>query len=275
MNPQARAERFLCHGCWLVGVVHLPPRPAARGLLMVTGGPQYRAGSHRQFVLLARQLAAAGIAVMRFDYRGMGDSEGAPRDFERIDDDLAAAVLHFCRVVPALRELVLWGLCDGASAAAFYAPADPRVSGLVLLNPWVRTAQGMARATLRHYYLERLAEGEFWRKLAAGRLGLRASLASLRELARQAAGARAEAGLPERLRLALERFPGRVLFILGGADLGAREFSALPDSDPGWRALLASPRVRQVCVAGANHTFARADWRAAVANHSHDWITSW
>jgi hypothetical protein len=29
---------------------------------------------------------------------------------------------------------VIWGLCDGASAAMFYAEQDRRVSGLVLLN---------------------------------------------------------------------------------------------------------------------------------------------
>lgn len=54
------------------------------GLLMVVGGPQYRVGSHRQFVLLARDLAAAGIPVFPFDYRGMGDSTGQARDFEGI-----------------------------------------------------------------------------------------------------------------------------------------------------------------------------------------------
>ena len=64
---------------------HTDPAACAgpRGVLIVTGGPQYRAGSHRQFVLLARFLAARGMAVLRFDYRGMGDSEGAPRDYRR------------------------------------------------------------------------------------------------------------------------------------------------------------------------------------------------
>ena len=45
----------------------------ATAVLVVVGGPQVRAGSHRHFVQLARHLATHGHAVMRFDVRGMGD----------------------------------------------------------------------------------------------------------------------------------------------------------------------------------------------------------
>ena len=67
---------FDCEGSRLVGIAALPARPAATGVLIIVGGPQYRAGSHRQFTLLARHLADAGYPTMRFDYRGMGDSAG-------------------------------------------------------------------------------------------------------------------------------------------------------------------------------------------------------
>jgi len=49
---------------------------ADTGVLIVVGGPQYRVGSHRQFVMLARFLADHGVPCMRFDYRGMGDVSG-------------------------------------------------------------------------------------------------------------------------------------------------------------------------------------------------------
>ena len=62
---------FGCGGEALVGVLARPDAPAARGVLIVVGGPQYRAGSHRQFTHLARELARNGIASLRFDYRGM------------------------------------------------------------------------------------------------------------------------------------------------------------------------------------------------------------
>ena len=44
-------------------------------MVIVVGGPQYRAGSHRQFTLLARHIAAAGYPVLRFDARGCPELE--------------------------------------------------------------------------------------------------------------------------------------------------------------------------------------------------------
>jgi exosortase A-associated hydrolase 1 len=277
MPSQAHALRFSCAGQWLIGILELPDSPLPRGVLIVTGGPQYRVGSHRQFVLLARTLAAAGIPVMRFDYRGMGDSGGEVRDFEQVQADLESAVAHFFRTVPALRELVLWGLCDGASAAAFHAARDCRICGLVMLNPWVRTAQGQARTTLRHYYLDRLAQRDFWRKLCAGALRPVHALRAIGMLAWSARrGGHQQAGmLPQRMHDALARFRGRILIILSGADLTAREFSALAEHHVHWRALLAAPRVRQEHLPQANHTFARAAWRDQVGALCLDWIVSW
>ncbi|MHA4871526.1 hydrolase 1, exosortase A system-associated [Duganella sp. PWIR1] len=271
-----RVLRFLCQGCWLIGILHVPDQPLTRGVLIVTGGPQYRIGSHRQFVLLARHLAERGVPVMRFDYRGMGDSEGDMRDFESIQDDLEAAVGEFFTTMPTMKELVLWGLCDGATAAAFHAWSDPRITGLVLANPWVRTEQGQARTTLRHYYLRRLGDAEFWGKLARGGIGLRGVLGGVNRLMVSAREPAAPAdSLPERLYLALQRFRGQVLFILSGADLGAREFMALPRQHAHWRALLAAPRVRQAVIADANHTFARKIWRDEVADLCEKWIRTW
>jgi hypothetical protein len=43
-----------------------------------------------------------------------------------VEDDLRAALDAFHGAVPGLREVVLWGLCDGASAIAMYAARDAR-----------------------------------------------------------------------------------------------------------------------------------------------------
>ncbi|MBV7534779.1 hydrolase 1, exosortase A system-associated [Duganella sp. sic0402] len=274
--PQQRALQFNCHDCRLFGILHVPDEPWTRGVLVVTGGPQYRVGSHRQFVLLARHLAEQGIPVMRFDYRGMGDSEGEMRGFEDIQDDLEAAVGEFFNAMPQLKELVLWGLCDGATAAAFHAANDPRITGLVMANPWVRTAHGEARSTLRHYYLQRILDREFWRKLARGGFSLSRALGSFGQLTVAAARPTAQVeSLPERLYHALQRFRGQILIILSGADLGAREFMGLPRQHKHWCALLSLPRVRQASIANANHTFSRQVWRDEVADICARWIRSW
>jgi len=273
------ALSFDCAGAALVGILSLPEQGGPRGVLIVVGGPQYRAGSHRQFTLLARALAAAGIAAMRFDYRGMGDSDGPPRDFETAGDDIRAAIDAFLRQVPSLRDVVVWGLCDGASAALLHAHGDARVAGMVLLNPWVRTSGSYARTALRHYYLARLRDGDFWRKLLAGRFDFGAAVRSFGRVvtaAGQPAGAgRQHGALPQRMLAGLQRFPGRVLFIISGRDLTAREFLDLAAASTPWKTLLAAPRVSRHTLPDADHTFSRAVWRDEVAAATANWVRSW
>ena len=279
-----RALAFPCRGAWLYGILSLPETPHPRGVLVVVGGPQYRAGSHRQFTQLARDLAASGIPAMRFDYRGMGDSEGELQTFENVDDDLRAAIDRFFLEVPGLQDVVLWGLCDGASAAAMYAPQDPRVSGLVLLNPWVRTDAGQARATIKHYYKDRLFDARLWKKIGSGQFDVKGSVRSLCENVGKAfaskPAAAAEAGLPaaplpERMQLALARFGGRVLVVLSGADLTAQEFADLASRPGAWQRLLSAPRFTRQQIDKADHTFSRRPWQDQVSHWTRDWLRNW
>src|SRR5690349_14351227 len=87
-----RAVFFQCQGEQLVGILSGAEQPATRGVLILVGGPQYRAGSHRQFTLLARHLAEHGVPSLRFDYRGMGDSGGEVRSFEDVSPDIRCAI---------------------------------------------------------------------------------------------------------------------------------------------------------------------------------------
>jgi exosortase A-associated hydrolase 1 len=286
MTPEPFEESALGFSCgqdWLYGVLSLPHAPCSRGVLIVVGGPQYRAGSHRQFTLLARSLAAQGIAAMRFDYRGMGDSQGEARSFDAVGDDLRAAIDAFMAAAPGMRKVVLWGLCDAASASAMYAASDARVSGLVLLNPWVRTDEGIARATLKHYYRSRLLEGAFWRKLARGQFDIAGSLKSMAGLMRSAMRSNqadadptrtsVAAALPERMRAGLRSFAGPVMVVVSGADLTAREFCGVATS-PAWKQLLDGPHITWYQLEKADHTFSRRAWRDQVSVWTCDWVRS-
>lgn len=278
------AVSFICGGEWLYGIIHRPSQPLRRGVVVVVGGPQYRVGSHRQFLLLARHLAQAGTAVLRFDCRGMGDSGGEERNFERIDEDIRAAVECLVRHVPEIEEIVLWGLCDAASASLFYAPTDRRVSGLILLNPWVRTEQTVARTYLRHYYVERLRDPAFWRKFVRGEFRVGQALRSLAVTALDAlrrpavvatSAIPAEAPLPDRMLAGLQRFRGRVLLVLSGDDITAKEFKDIAASSSAWTRALSEPRVTRFDLAEANHTFSRRDWRERVSRWTADWLRTW
>ena len=91
MTYKEHASIFECAGEQLVAITSIPDNPAcSTGVLLIVGGPQYRVGSHRQFVHLSRKLAQRGIPSMRFDCRGMGDATGAMRDFDEFDDDIRA-----------------------------------------------------------------------------------------------------------------------------------------------------------------------------------------
>lgn len=277
MTGEERPLCFSCQGAALYGILSVPQRPRSRAVLIVVGGPQYRAGSHRQFVLLARALASEGYPVLRFDYRGMGDSEGAPRNFEQVEHDLRAAIDQLHVAVPTIRDVVIWGLCDGASAATLYAHRDPRIGGLLLVNPWAHSEKGEAKARLKHYYRARLADPALWRKILRGQFQAYAAMHSLFTIARRAFvppddSVCATASLPERLHDGLVRFSGHVLILLSENDLTAQEFMALGQSTSSWRSLMRSPRVQQFELQGANHTFARSDWREQVINITLRWL---
>ncbi len=273
---------FDCENDRLYGVLDRPANGGATGLgvLILVGGPQYRIGSHRQFALLARSFAERGVPAMRFDYRGMGDSEGEPRGFEHVGADIRAAVDCFVEQCPDVTRIVLWGLCDAVPAALFYAPGDSRIAGLVLLNPWVRTDSGLARTYVKRYYTRRLFEGSFWRKLFRGELPVRRALGgffSVLSKARSRGGApdqpgAATASLPERMREAMGRYDGPCLFVLSGDDLTAGEFKDLVAADRAWQKLLAGDAVTVEHLPEANHTFSRRSWRDRVATLSIDWV---
>lgn len=286
MNFHEVALRFSCDDAWLYGIATVPENCVARGVVIVVGGPQYRVGSHRQFVLLARYLASRGIPVMRFDYRGMGDAEGEQKTFEDVNDDIRAAINVFMEKIHALKEVVIWGLCDAASAALFYAYQDPRVTGLVLLNPWVRTEQGIAKTYLKHYYRERLFDKAFWGKIISGRfnymVAARSAFALIGEaLFRKRSEPKSEREnkkkllLPDQMRESFRRFNGKVLLILSGDDLTAKEFCEVTASSPDWRELLDASRVQRYNLAGANHTFSHREWRDQVATWTGDWMQTW
>lgn len=265
---------FDCAGEQLLGIASVADRPRTVGVLIVVGGRQYRAGSHRQFVHLARRVTSADFCAFRFDLRGMGDGSGAMRGFEDIDADIAAAIAAFQARCPAVESVVLWGLCDAATAAVLYwqRTRDARVAGLCLANPWLRSEATLARTRVRHYYRERILDPAFWRKLVAGQVG---PLRALREYfgAVRAAQGPAAAGFQSLMLDGLREFAGPVLLLLSERDLTAQEFLVRMRENPVDAALLDGPRLRRVPVAAADHTFSREQWRTVAEDALLAWLS--
>jgi len=280
MSFVERPLLFDCEGERLVGVISLPDAAAHTGVLVIVGGPQYRVGSHRQFVRLARALAAAGYPTLRFDYRGMGDSSGAARTFEDCRGDIAAAVGALRAARPDVERIVLWGLCDAAPAALDFwqETQNPAIAGMVLLNPWARSDTTLAKAHIKHYYGQRLMEREFWRKLLTGGVAhveaLRSFASNLRS-SLNGAGRVSNDGAPvfqERMASALRSFPGAVLLILSGEDLTAKEFLEYAQASPSWQGVLQRPGIERHDLASADHTFSSPDAAREVEARTVAWL---
>jgi exosortase A-associated hydrolase 1 len=173
-------------------------------------------------------------------------------------------------------EVAIWGLCDAASAALLYAPDDPRVTRLVLLNPWVRSDAGLARTHLKHYYGSRLTDRVFWGNLLRGRVGVLRALKGFVSTMVAARGRVADPdeglGFQARMARGWKRFGGDILLICSGDDLTAREFIDHAASDAEWAGLVDGSQVARCTLADADHTFSRAEWRDRVAAVTADWL---
>ena len=184
----------------LVGVITpaLPPRegesaaPDLPFVVILNAGIIHRVGPNRLHVSLARALSAQGLSVLRVDLSGLGDSllreDGQPP----LDAALADIrdVLDTLQATRGVRRVLLVGLCSGADHSVIYAASDPRVVGVVLLDPSIPRTRGYY---IKHYS-RRLLRVRTWMNVALGRHPVWQTL--LRGRARPAVGGGMAAARP-------------------------------------------------------------------------------
>ncbi len=282
------AVHFNCQDSTLIGILHQAARPSNVGVIMVVaGGPQYRVGVSRQFVLMARYLASRNIPTLRFDHRGTGDSEGAYQGFIDMNDDIKSAVEELVSQHPTVEKVVLWGECESASGIAFYAHTDPSICGIFMVNPWIRTEEGQAQTYIRHYYISRVLNRDFWKKVLMGKYAISESASSfighLRKAKRWGRGRRgnidqissnslADLTLPQRLEQSSALFNGEIFILTSGNDLIAKEFVTYFKLSPLWQDIGKQDRFNMKEVSGADHSFSRTDWRDQLFKEFENWI---
>lgn len=149
----------------LRGHLHSPVAPTGRapGILIIPGFADTAVGPHNMHVAMARTLAVSGFAVLRFDYRGQGESDGDFRQFTAMSGlDDAYAALDTLRIQPGVdaSRLGVVGFSLGAALACEIAARIPDVSALVLLAP-VAFPQAVFRTFFTDDHLNQ-AERQGW-----------------------------------------------------------------------------------------------------------------
>lgn len=142
-------------GAHLYAVLHRVQSPVARTLLV---GPfaAERQNSYLPWVKWARHLAARGIEVLRFDYRGVGESTGRFEEmtFRSWMEDVRIAAGWFQELTPHV-PLVLHGLETGALFAG-RCFQDGVGSALLLWSPSPSGNHALRSALLRWVGLEQI-----------------------------------------------------------------------------------------------------------------------
>jgi pimeloyl-ACP methyl ester carboxylesterase len=132
------SERLISLDGERFGVLSAPAGAGKPSLLFLqlNAGSVHRQGPFRLHVTLARRFAAAGIPCFRFDQPGIGDSIAAA---ERPQVEVLKDVLDRLQAETGIGRFCVGGICSAADAGWWLALADPRVCGLVLLDPLART----------------------------------------------------------------------------------------------------------------------------------------
>ena len=174
------------------------------GAIFLNAGAVRRIGPNRIWVDTARRWAARGIATLRIDLEGIGDSDGDGSRYRDVGEffrpELGDQIGQFIEAFVARGHgprILVAGLCAGGYWGFHIAARDERVTAALLLNPGLLEWHPDLLASRDAARLRRLREVAWWRRILRGQV--------------RAACIRAIAGAAFlRLRRRLMRLPRRV-----------------------------------------------------------------
>jgi hypothetical protein len=131
-------ERALTFGpANLVGILTQPDPevaiPGAPACVILNSGILHRAGASRIYVKIARALATEGMATLRFDFSGVGDSEVRRGEAIPIEERFiqeTREAIDYLQESLGVDHFVVGGLCSGADGAFWTGLEDERVVGI-------------------------------------------------------------------------------------------------------------------------------------------------
>ena len=132
-QPTSHSLTFPCGDLSLEGVLHVPESTPAAAVAVCHPHPQYGGDMENNVVMaVCRSLVSQGFAALRFNFRGVGASEGAFDQGQGERNDVRAALAHLASLPDVDGErLGLVGYSFGAMVAAEVADSDLRALALV------------------------------------------------------------------------------------------------------------------------------------------------
>jgi hypothetical protein len=176
----------------LVGVVSsgatMTGRYANAAVILLNPGIVHRVGPGRIYVKIARELAAMGLVVLRFDFSGIGDSHARHDNlcFPKSAVRETQEAMNLMKSSRGIEEFVLLGGCSGALVSLETACCDLRVVGAILINYPATEEEEQADADLKtrraaHYYRNfALFDRKSWGRLLTGKANYRQLLEVVR-----------------------------------------------------------------------------------------------
>lgn len=169
----------------LRGVLCKPKSDEASTIVhMLNAGANSHIGWARMGTEHARTLAAHGIASLRYDFSGIGDSDWRGDDAREnmysprhIDDAIAAVDAS---IALGCERIILSGLCSGGYVAFRATARDPRIAGVVIVNAlrliWHPhdTLEGTEAQLVQPdaIYREKLFSPSEWKRLLSGGISI-------------------------------------------------------------------------------------------------------
>jgi pimeloyl-ACP methyl ester carboxylesterase len=276
--PNVR-EEAVCVAGDLFGIVTEPSSPerlTRTAVLLLNIGANHHVGSNRIYVTMARTWAGLGYRVLRLDFSGVGDSAVRPggKDNDIYSQkffDQTRSALDWVANRGSTR-FVLMGICSGAYASYHTAVADPRVSGVVMVNTatfhWnegdsleIKTRSGGST----RFYLEAILWPSTWKRIVSGdvnvpvivremgkRVGARAKREAESLLARLRQGEVAMSDIRSGFRKLSARGT-RAFLVFGSFEVGIDIIEE--HLGPNAKVMRDAPSFRMELMEGVDHTF--------------------
>lgn len=269
---------FESEGARLYGTLGLPSESPQAGVVIIHGWSGCRMGPHRILVETARHLNRRGLATLRFDLRGRGESHGDPfaADLDGMFVDASNALDCLAKRLPEDSALGLLGMCSGGNVALGTVTMRDDVATAVCWSTYPFQSQRQRRQDVKrtgHFlkvYAKKAFRWQTWKKLFTGAINFKMIGRVLFGHYGEKEDERnpQESVRDEEIVRQLGSYPGSLHFLFGGNDPEAADARKIFEES------FAEEEVDATFeeIERANHNFYSLRWKRDAINRTGEWL---